>query len=686
MAHFHFFISILLIVIISATTGCHKSLDYDSTAIKTLIQAAGNANSDEHRLAILKELQKRDLPYNLKNDLNLLVASIEKWTYGEILSYYHTAGDFQYTIDAHSPLYPILTFYQARGMVWVQVESAFIFASGASREKERFLSDVRHKFEVTRNAFPQNTIARMYLGEAIPSRQILPEEPQAPRWAIYTREAIERCNYLFEWWVDNRLNWQGEYRGGEDDDCEMWRTWAPVLIGFDNPKLTQAERLFCRSLLNQPFVKRGYSDRAVDVEHTSEPTTDTLTPMLHLEPREKEWINRTLRILDLMEKRWTGINERGFLQFKSVYFTSTKVNADPNKTCDTPRHFSAVIPILLYWQRTGDTRCREIISSWLNTWTDASLCTDGGKPAGILPAAIHWPDGRTCGTNELWWDPQCHPKEPTLYQWPMGLSHVTHALVLGHYMTGESSYLDPIRSLVALRLKYLDEPNNPEKDNPGTSLWAASQDIGLCCSSAAAKYRFLLGDTCFDDYLKKEGSTYILYRVNPTPSNFDHVIDSIEKTARVLRYNTESHTSEARFTDRFFSDRFNKMLPKDSPLYNTAVDAELLYNAVTGDPGGVYVMPLNAVRWMTPPKNLGVFVTDSIFSLFNALLYNFEDQDRRIDAEFYLLKPGLYTARVISDSKVESEYELEVTGRITPLTFTLPSRQECRLNITPKND
>ena len=27
----------------------------------------------------------------------------------------------------------------------------------------------------------------------------------------------------------------GQYGGGWGDDCEMWRWWAPVLLGFDDP-------------------------------------------------------------------------------------------------------------------------------------------------------------------------------------------------------------------------------------------------------------------------------------------------------------------------------------------------------------------------------------------------------------------------------------------------------------------
>lgn len=47
--------------------------------------------------------------------------------------------------------------------------------------------------------------------------------------------------------------------------------------------------------------------------------------MMHLRPDDPVWKERALRLAELTGDRWTGRNERGFLQFKSIYFSVDKV-------------------------------------------------------------------------------------------------------------------------------------------------------------------------------------------------------------------------------------------------------------------------------------------------------------------------------------------------------------------------
>ena len=69
-------------------------------------------------------------------------------------------------------------------------------------------------------------------------------------------------------------------------------------------------------------MKGGYTRHVYDVEHTAEPSKDTITPMMHLAPDDPEWRQRAMRLAELMETVWTGRNERGQLQFKSTYFSA----------------------------------------------------------------------------------------------------------------------------------------------------------------------------------------------------------------------------------------------------------------------------------------------------------------------------------------------------------------------------
>ena len=46
-----------------------------------------------------------------------------------------------------------------------------------------------------------------------------------------------------------------------------------------------------------------------------------------------------------------------------------------------------------------------LMADWMSTWVDAAARDERGKPTGMLPTAIHWPDGRIGGLGEKWWMP-----------------------------------------------------------------------------------------------------------------------------------------------------------------------------------------------------------------------------------------------------------------------------------------
>jgi hypothetical protein len=145
--------------------------------------------------------------------------------------------------------------------------------------------------------------------------------------------------------------------------------------------------------LNRPELDLGYTSRLTDVEHTSEETSDVITPLMHFFPDRPDWAEKARRIFALASKKWSRYNDRGYLQFKTSYLSSTDMDMAPERACDTMYHFRVMQPVLLYWQRTDDREMGDWFLRWLDTWVDAAMNTARGKPAGIIPTAIHWPDG-----------------------------------------------------------------------------------------------------------------------------------------------------------------------------------------------------------------------------------------------------------------------------------------------------
>lgn len=651
--------------------------------VRSLIQFAGNADDEGKRLAYLKEIQRQsNLNEGLKADLGKLTAEIDRWINSKQLPYFSREisrkKDWDFKIASDSPLYPLTYLYRARMLIWYTLESGGVW--NAPERRRQFLRKARRFLEAAKEAFPKNRIVRMYLGEPIASAKRYSPVPGAPEWAVHQREGLERLGDIIEWWIDNRMQENGEYGGGWGDDCEMWRWWVPVLIGFDDPKITHAQERFSNALLSQPHLKDGYMTWLTDVEHSAEDSSDAMTPMMHLNPDNELWQKRVRRLTELMETLWTGRNDRGLLQFKSTYFSVNQVDTLPRRACDTVYHPRAMQPVLLYWQRTGDERLGSLFAAWMDTWVDATARRERGKPAGIIPSAIHWPNGRVGGVGSDWWDPRNHP-EATLYRWPSAMGMMTNTLLLSYYMTNNPRYLEPIRSMASIRLKYLKAP--PTDPPPaGTEAWCASK---LNMSGVIAKHKFLTDSTEFDELLARESAPYVAFRLR---GDREDLVKALRNNTEAFSINFEGYTSEVRYTDRVL--RFPALFRKGVML-NEAVEAirspnpGLLYSTATGDPGGAGYFPLNAVRWLTPPREIAALVTESGGNRLTAELFHFGEEKRQMMAELYLLAQGKYAFEILAERgphhKVETKQEFAVKGLRTRISFTLPPRKLCVLRV-----
>ncbi len=655
--------------------------------IHDLIQHAGNTDADSDRLRLLQQARERpDIEESLRKDLDKLIREIERWIDEKSLSYFDRqvsrTRDYDFGISEGSPLYPLTYLYRGRMVTWYALESGTVWKT--PELKRAFLDTARGFFEKAAAAFPENRVVRMYLGTPIPADKQHASVEGAPPWAVYQREGLERLADIIEWWIDNRMQEDGQYGGGWGDDCEMWRWWTPILIGFEDPKIRLAQAKFSQAIVSQSHMKLGYTTRMSDVEHTAEDSADAITPMMHIDPDNSEWSKRALRLVELMGTLWTGRNERGFLQFKSTYFTAEKLDLTPARACDTVYHPRVVQPTLLYWQRTGDPALKKLFSAWMDTWVDAAARAERGKPAGIVPTAIHWPDGSIGGLDPNWWDPRNH-SEYSLYRFPSAMSMMMHTLLLTYHMTGDERYLQPIRSMARIRLAYLESPPGGTPA-PGSEAWCAGQLDSL--TDVVAKYKFLTGSSDFDALLAREKSPYMRYRLD---SDREPLVTALKGNAEALRINFPGYTSEVRYTDRVlrFPTLFGAggMMKEAVPAIRTPNPA-LLYSSVTGDPGTAEYFPLNAVRWLTPPREVAMLVSRHSRDGLSAELFHFGRNDRVMGAEFYLLEPGAYTLilAVKDHGSAETTHKqaFGVTGSRTRVAFTLPPQCQCLLRVQRK--
>ena len=308
----------------------------------------------------------------------------------------------------------------------------------------------------------------------------------------------------------------------------------------------------------------------------------------------------------------------------------------------------------------------------MDTWVRAAASADRGKPAGVIPSAIHWPDGNIGGLGDAWWDPENHSEDP-LYVFPSAMSQMTHTLLLTYHVTGNEKYLAPIRSMAALRLRLRQGDFQPDPQ-PGSAAWCADRMGNL--SSVLSKYRLLTGSREFDELLRTDASTYAQYRFD---GDEQQLARALGKTAQALSTNFAGYTSEVRYTDRVLRLPW---LFGDNGIYPEAIegiytpDISLLYASVTGDPGGAGYFPMNAVKWLTEPRGLAALVTESATDRFRAQLFHFGDRPRNMGANLFLLAPGTYVATLGG-----KERALEIAGPQTRIDFTVPPKTVFNLQV-----
>ena len=686
--------------------GRHNLGAMASDEVRGIIKRAGNVESEKERYAILSELKTRkDLPDKLRRDLKRLLPVVDWWANGREKAVEGTGGraaengylcrffypeamlrrggDYPPNIRKESPLYPIWAFYKARSLLWIPIQIGGIRRD--KRKREQYYSKARHYLQIAGEAFPENRIIAMYNGDPYPWPADFAPDPNAPRWANLQREGLEKLTDVIHWWIDHRQIEDGQYGGGWGDDVEMWRWWTPILVAFRDPKIIQAQSRLSRSILDQPHMKHGYTSNLSDVEHTAEDTGDSITPMIFLEPDNQEWRKRALRIIELADEVWMEENRRGFLQFKSTWFNHKRVDTAPRRACDTVYHPRTFHPALIHWLRSGDQTVGKLITRWMDTWVDATARAENGKPAGITPSAIHWPDGEVGGGVEPWWKPQNYRND--LYSWPSAMSLMTRTMLLTYHMTGNENYLEPVRSMATIRRKYLDNPPETEP-KPGSAAWCALEGsprfggggMTRFLPSTLAKYRLLTGDSSFDELLKEDASGYMKMRLG---EGKEPLVADLQENAQAFRINKPAYTSEMRWTDRVLT--FNYRWGNEGNGWDWPVpDTSSLYASATGDPGDPRYFPLNAVRWLTEPREFAALVTASGQKRFTARLYHFGENARKLDAELYLLNEGSYDLTVTDRTGEKmAERTLKVDGPSTRVSLQIPPRRLCVLDVAP---
>ena len=510
--------------------------------------------------------------------------------------------------------------------------------------------------------FPDNDLVKIYTGQKIPwgDGGLRPDDDQAPQWAVDQVELRRRADYVGEWWFTQRQQKNGELGGGWEDDCESLRRFAvtPLLCG--NETIESGIFRLIDGIWESGELINGYDRVLKDVEHSCEMAADS-SILLALAYGDPLYVERMLETTRTTEQIHTAINDRGHRHYRSNLLSATEVREEGSHSFDVLFAGRAMRPPAMLAWYTHLPRAVDLVVGWARGWNDAALRQADGKPAGVYPAVIRFPDAQLKGPR-TWWEGL-----GGLYSWNTHDQDMVLGKVLGAYgLQQDETLLEAIRQQFTLARKHSnDSGENPE---PGSVGWTAGQ-VRASAPRFSLWYRAVTGDPSFDDF----SVAHSAYGRFVTDGDLRHLDQWHDRNLAEIRFNLPMITSEVRGTDRISMDHFSLV----GPLSGSYVD--------------LVQPPMYPVSWKVGEDFAGV-VGSFDERRVKAWAYSFADQTTRCVIRLWRLEPGQYELRIGADpdqdGKVDEQHvtivPFERRQRLTEVAFDLPSRDLQHLEVVQR--
>lgn len=547
----------------------------------------------------------------------------------------------------NNPFYHKARLYEARYHYW----------NGAEGGNQTVMGQAREWMANLKKTWPENTVLRQYTGEQVPwGEEIQADTENHPAWAAYLREAYARQISIMERFFTQRQQPDGQLGGGYGDDVELMRTWMQIASISSASETVRAgiERL-AEGVWNN-VLKDGFDKDIGDVEHSAEPSADTLPAMLLMRYGDPVWVERNLRSCRTIRGVCMGIDNKGYPRFRSAEIGADGVNTHPRAGGDTGYHARAMKHFI--WQAWwGDADAKDWFVRWCDGWRAATMAQIEDKMPGFVPWTIWYPSGGIGPPGgEAWHDPSWH-----YYGDMSGMVH--DCLLCAYYFTRDPKFLKPMQ--LGMDIATAGPLPKQEPARPSVE-WQRHCLVHVFHPLATALYKWLTGERVYDEYTRRFGGPALAYRLDYDLDKFQR---SFEAAATSLRTNLELQTTEVLSTDRA-----------------ELGSALTVFGAYTGAISGLRdaATPTFAVTYETDSTDFAALVTESTPKRLRVWLYSFADQPAKIGLKLWQLVPGSYILN--QGALLDGEYPFqhryawqrprleEVTHRAKTIYVAVPAR------------
>ena len=436
-----------------------------------------------------------------------------------------------------------------------------------------------------------------------------------------------RMEAITRWWVEKRQHRGGELGGDWGDDVEILRNWGPEALGLGSAMALKGTRNIADGVWNSGMLLDGYDRTISDVEHSTEPTTDTQPLLAAMLPGDASIIGR-LKQTAACAANWIGPQSDGAWRFHSSWFNCREQDRTPKRATDVHLNLRAMGPALWYAYFSGDRALVELLERWGHSWKAAMESTAHGKPRGLIPSALRSADGSYLIGSKEWDKPDA---EWDYYQWSGESQEAITSLFLAlHDLTGKREWLDAAGDTFGI----LKDCGRYERYCAEINRWPQS----------------------LEEWRRRTGQL----QQAPDEQLLSEMTEDARRIEQRLGTNFDMFTSEVLYTDRVYYDV--------APRYG--------FRLFGGDSPRGERYPAFAVTWAQAGEDYARAVLEAGDRALRMRLYSFARTPLTATFHTWRLKPGKYELAV-----GDARREIEVGQRPHRVTVELAPAKEVAVTL-----
>ena len=464
------------------------------------------------------------------------------------------------------------------------------------------------------------------------------DDSNAPKWALLQREVMCKSQEIIHWKIEN-------------DQTEMMEEWLPAILGTDDSLTRQAWSQKADEIWYSGQLFRAYSKEVGNVEDVSGLFNHTHSIVQLIEYGEPRFVERAMANMKNFRNTWTGKTAQGHLHMKSSRFSATEMTEESPYGVDVPMNAKAISAARWAGWYNQNPQIIDLFTQWGKAWVSEANRSDNGKPKGIIPAAVSFPEGKIGGYGGTWYQPGLSVS----HDWENlgGVAEMYNQLMGMYQITGNETFLEPISQTYAL---VASNASDEEKQKAGSAAWAGE----LLRTNPAGIQIFELaknvsGKTDYDEFLGASGSSYSAYQINGDLSGIEGELESALNNL--------------------------KQFSADGSSASVSLEGnQTLLGMYSGS--REMALPSLAVSWENTGIDVGILVNYGSSDSLNVNLYNFGGE-KEISMNLWKLEAGTYQLILKNkDGFTVGDRSLVIIERGQKESIELPDNQELTLTIS----